>query len=73
MNYIFFPLYITEIVDRVKNPVDLTNPFRPNVNDLEECPDCVFHVMQECWSENPDQRPEFKALRNKLKPLQKGM
>ncbi|XP_072029839.1 speract receptor-like [Amphiura filiformis] len=67
------PLEAEEIIERVKTPKDITVPFRPNVNDLEECPDCVFNVMQECWGEIPDQRPDFKALRTKLKPLQKGL
>ncbi|XP_038064178.1 receptor-type guanylate cyclase Gyc76C-like [Patiria miniata] len=67
------PLSPKEIVDRVTYPLDTTQPFRPNVNEIEECSDCVIHIMQECWEEVPDWRPDFKAIRSKLKPLNKGM
>ncbi|XP_022091375.1 speract receptor-like [Acanthaster planci] len=67
------PLSPREIVDRVTYPLDITQPFRPNVNEIEECSDCVIHIMQESWDEVPERRPDFKAVRSRLKPLNKGM
>jgi guanylate cyclase len=29
--------------------------------------------MVDCWSENPDQRPDFNTIRNRLKRLKLGM
>ena len=54
-------------------PLENTKPFRPNVNEIEECSDCVIHIMQECWDELPEHRPDFKTIRSRLKPLNKGM
>ncbi|XP_033630930.1 receptor-type guanylate cyclase Gyc76C-like [Asterias rubens] len=62
-----------EIVHRVTYPLENTKPFRPNVNEIEECSDCVIHIMQECWDELPEHRPDFKTIRSRLKPLNKGM
>ena len=29
--------------------------------------------MVDCWSENPEQRPDFSTIRNRLKRLKQGM
>ncbi|XP_035231048.1 atrial natriuretic peptide receptor 1-like [Stegodyphus dumicola] len=29
--------------------------------------------MQECWSEEPENRPDFKTIRAKLRPMRRGM
>lgn len=29
--------------------------------------------LRECWAENPEDRPDFKTIRTKLRPLRKGM
>ncbi|XP_030840199.1 speract receptor [Strongylocentrotus purpuratus] len=62
-----------EIVDKVTHPLDPNTPFRPNVMEVDDCPNCMLTGMQECWNENPDERPEVKTLTTRLKPLQKGM
>ncbi|XP_038064179.1 guanylate cyclase 32E-like [Patiria miniata] len=62
-----------EIIDKVKYPLDPTMPFRPNVMEVEDCHECLLTTMQECWHEVPDQRPDFKTIRVKLKPLHSGM
>ncbi|XP_069156075.1 guanylate cyclase 32E isoform X2 [Procambarus clarkii] len=48
-------------------------PYRPPLGALENCLDCVRVVLGECWSENPEERPDFRAIRTKLRPLRKGM
>ena len=29
--------------------------------------------MKDCWSESPEQRPDFVAIRNRLKAMKNGM
>nr|XP_045610692.1 receptor-type guanylate cyclase Gyc76C-like [Procambarus clarkii] len=50
-----------------------TGVHRPPLGALENCLDCVRVVLGECWSENPEERPDFRAIRTKLRPLRKGM
>mgnify|MGYP001794754827 FL=1 len=65
-------LYPTEILDRVKKGGEL--PFRPRIGDLAERYDTyVTDLLKDCWSENPEERPSFKVIQLRLKPLQKGM
>ncbi|XP_077980630.1 speract receptor-like [Glandiceps talaboti] len=68
----FTPENITE---RLITPSDPERPFRPYVHCLREidAPDYIIDTMQECWTEIPDFRPDFKIVRTKLKPMQKGM
>lgn len=47
--------------------------FRPPLDLLENSFDFVRDCLKECWAENPDDRPEFKTIRNKLRPMRKGM
>lgn len=46
---------------------------RPSLQPLESSFDCVRDLLKECWSERPDDRPDFKSIRAKLRPLRKGM
>ncbi|XP_014478817.1 PREDICTED: guanylate cyclase 32E isoform X2 [Dinoponera quadriceps] len=49
-------------------------PFRPPLEQLENTFDFVRDCLLECWEENPDCRlGDFKIIRNKLRPLRKGM
>ena len=34
---------------------------------------CFPDVMVDCWNENPDQRPDFTSIRNRLKRMKQGM
>ncbi|XP_058808902.1 receptor-type guanylate cyclase Gyc76C-like isoform X2 [Phymastichus coffea] len=66
-----------EIIDRVKKyPEDGQQPFRPNVNVLSEseadCSDYIINTMTECWTESPELRPDFKAIRTRLKRMKAG-
>uniref|UniRef100_A0A1I7TT06 Guanylate cyclase n=1 Tax=Caenorhabditis tropicalis TaxID=1561998 RepID=A0A1I7TT06_9PELO len=42
--------------------------FRPDTSDLE-VQNYVKDVMVACWHHDPSQRPDFKSIKNKLKPL----
>lgn len=48
-------------------------PFRPKVTKIEDSFDCIINCMQECWAEEPEDRPDFKMIRTKLRPMRKGM
>ncbi|XP_029677827.1 guanylate cyclase 32E-like [Formica exsecta] len=52
---------------------DLGTPFRPPLDQLENTFDFVRDCLLECWAENPELRLDFKMIRNKLRPLRKGM
>ncbi|XP_050465649.1 guanylate cyclase 32E isoform X2 [Cataglyphis hispanica] len=52
---------------------DSGTPFRPPLDQLENTFDFVRDCLLECWAENPELRPDFKMIRNKLRPLRKGM
>lgn len=50
-----------------------TNQFRPPLQPLESSFDCVRECLKECWAERVEDRPDFKMIRAKLRPLRKGM
>lgn len=63
--------YVTDIVDRVKRPkLDSEEIFRPNTSIIEtETEDYVITLMRECWSEDPNLRPDFTTIRTRLKKM----
>ncbi|CAL4066971.1 unnamed protein product [Meganyctiphanes norvegica] len=46
---------------------------KPLLGVLESCFDCVRTALPECWAEHPDDRPDMRQIRDKLRPLRKGM
>lgn len=46
---------------------------RPPLELLENSFDFVRDCIKECWAENPEDRPDVKVIRNKLRPMRKGM
>lgn len=46
---------------------------RPPLDLLENNFDFVRDCLEDCWAENPDERPDFKTIRVKLRPMRKGM
>ncbi|GBM94019.1 Speract receptor [Araneus ventricosus] len=52
---------------------DQDPPFRPKVAKLCGSFDCVISCMQECWTEQPENRPDFKVINAKLRPMRRGM
>lgn len=66
-----------EIIELVKRePLDGDDPFRPDTEILYDsengCDEYVLQVMQECWSEYPEQRPDFATVRTRLKRMKEG-
>jgi len=68
---------ISEILDQVLNPPG-EEIMRPNVEDISagmdnDLPEYILTLMQECWAEDPDIRPDFTTIRNRIKPMRQGM
>ncbi|KAL4241106.1 hypothetical protein ACF0H5_001884 [Mactra antiquata] len=61
-----------EIISRVTNYLG-DSPFRPHLGALDTSPKIVTDIIKDCWDEDPVKRPDFKTIRNRLKPMQKGM
>ncbi|XP_024921353.1 retinal guanylyl cyclase 1 [Cynoglossus semilaevis] len=57
-----------EIISKVKEPPPLC---RPTVS-VEEAPLEVIQVMKQCWSEEPDRRPNFEDIFKQFKNITKG-
>ncbi|XP_074036399.1 guanylate cyclase 32E isoform X2 [Leptinotarsa decemlineata] len=64
---------VAEILTRLIHCVNSHAPFRPPMEALENSFDFVRDCLKDCWQENPDDRPDFKNIRTKLRPLRKGM
>ena len=63
-----------QVVSLVKQPPssDQSSPFRPSLAPFDR-PNYVVDTLQECWSEQPELRPDFVVIRRKLKALRQGL
>ncbi|KAI8435113.1 hypothetical protein MSG28_003501 [Choristoneura fumiferana] len=63
-----------DIVERVKRPkLEGEEVFRPDTRALEgTVDDYVLNTMHDCWAEEPAARPDFPALRSRLKKMKSG-
>ena len=61
----------SEIVEKVRDPVE-GRIFRPPTEHLG-VPDYVLRCMRSCWDEDPEQRPDIRYVRVKLKEMQAGL
>ena len=59
---------ITEVIKHVIQKED--PPFRPKV-DRALCPPGLYSLMENCWSESPTKRPNFKEIRSEMKNITK--
>lgn len=64
----FFNLSNTVIISRVKQGTHL----RPDTSSLEVA-DYVVKCIKTCWDEDPENRPDFRFVRVKLKEMQSGL
>jgi len=67
------------------NPSYSSEPLRPSLEILTDSiykdksgnkymiPESCILTMRQCWSEFPDERPDFKTIRNRLRPMRKGL
>lgn len=73
-------LHTSDIVDQVLKPQG-DELMRPNIvylrdfsSDMDtELPEYMVSLMQECWAEDPNIRPDFTTIRDITKPLRQGM
>jgi len=63
---------LTEIVDRVRFGGDNGSSYRPDLRSIK-CEEAVSRCIQDCWSDDPEIRPDFKYCRVRLKSMQKGL
>lgn len=61
-----------EIIEKLENPVNPMVVIRPPMH-LLDAPDCVRQSIVMCWNEEPDDRPDMRLIRIKLKELQGGL
>lgn len=56
--------------------MDGEEPFRPNLELLYDsenvCDEYILQCMKDCWTENPEMRPDFATIRSRLKKLKDG-
>ncbi|XP_054274284.1 receptor-type guanylate cyclase Gyc76C-like isoform X2 [Macrosteles quadrilineatus] len=67
------PSEIIKMVRQVPGPGEA--PFRPNLEQLRDSEagqDYVLAVIQECWAEQPELRPDFRTIRASLKNMREG-
>lgn len=60
-----------EIVEKLKNPPE-NFILRPDTSTLT-CESFIIKNIQECWQEDHENRPDFKFIRLRLKPMQRGL
>ncbi|CAH1099339.1 unnamed protein product [Psylliodes chrysocephalus] len=64
-----------DIIENVKKEAQY-DPFRPDIDALYDselgCDEYVLQCMKDCWSENPDDRPDFVTVRTRLKRMKDG-
>lgn len=66
-NFLFFP----DIVARVMSPEEY-GIFRPSLRGID-APEYVIQLLHSCWEEDPEDRPDIRLVRVKLKPMQAGL
>lgn len=59
-----------EVLDRVR--MGTVPPFRPEVAP-DECSKQLLRLMHDCWSEQPLERPEFVAIKARLRKVTQGI
>lgn len=61
-----------EIIEKLANPPSPMVVLRPPLHILD-APECVKQSIILCWNEEPDDRPDMRLVRIKLKELQGGL
>jgi guanylate cyclase, other len=63
-----------EIIEKIRDPPKAPlRAIRPPLQIIDYAPECVKTIITLCWNENPDERPDMRLVRIKLKELQGGM
>ena len=67
---IIFLVFFSELVHKIK--IVQKPPLRPPLDELK-APDYIHRCLRECWAENPEQRPDLKGVRTRLKDMHAGL
>lgn len=59
---------VTEIIEKVREAPGTMGPFRPEVSQIE-CTAELRALLQHCWSETPDERPNLPEVFYSLKKM----
>ncbi|GBO23137.1 Guanylate cyclase 32E [Araneus ventricosus] len=62
--------YVTE---RVANPKHYSGVYYRPPSDELDCPEYIKNCMEECWREDPEDRPDFRLIKVKLRILYSGL
>ncbi|KAG1713938.1 Resact receptor [Nymphon striatum] len=65
-------LIASEIIKMVMKH-DKINTMRPDLEIISTTFDCVRETLIDCWKDAPEERPDFKQIRTKLRPMRKGI
>uniref|UniRef100_A0A182VU62 Guanylate cyclase n=1 Tax=Anopheles minimus TaxID=112268 RepID=A0A182VU62_9DIPT len=60
-----------DIVARIMTPEEY-GIFRPSLRGID-APEYVIQLLHSCWEEDPEDRPDIRLVRVKLKPMQAGL
>jgi len=61
------------IIDRVANPrFGEEGYYRPPLEQIS-CPEYILKCMEDCWQEDPEDRPDFRFINMRLKEMQAGL
>lgn len=63
-------LYSLDIVSQVLDP---KKERRPPMDVVEDCENYVKDCMIDCWKEDPERRPDFRTIRQTLRPMHTGL
>lgn len=70
--YQIIPVQRTDEDLQVLGLVNTTKPFLPNLDEIQ-CQNYVKEALMQCWDERAHERPDFRTIRQRLKPLFKGI
>ena len=65
------------IIEQIKDPgkAGITRPILEDLKDTDfdyEAPDYILDLINDCWNECPEQRPDFNVIRARTKKLNQG-
>ncbi|OTF83669.1 hypothetical protein BLA29_000274 [Euroglyphus maynei] len=61
-----------EILHRIINPKLYGEVFRPRLKKLK-CSAYIIKCIEECWKEEPEERPDFRFINIRLREMQAGL
>ena len=62
----------TEVIEKVMSPSG--KPYRPDLPKLidNDANPSILELTEQCWAEDPHDRPDINAVLKKLKQINKG-